>query len=179
MHTAARYGHAGVTRILLSAQAKVSEQNKNGDTALHISAAMGRRKLTRILLENNCPRNIRNKQNETPEDISRRKDLHEILVILTDTISNNARKESKKVLGGNLVKGGSGRKRSKSKVRFEKNPEKSNNWSPYGCHYYPDPEAFPSPRLDSLPHEPLKKGEQYYSDLAGKRIYLKLRKTSY
>lgn len=41
------------------------------------------------------------------------------------------------------------------------------NWSPYGCHYYPDPEAFPSPNLDSLPIEPLKRGEQYYSDLAG------------
>lgn len=41
------------------------------------------------------------------------------------------------------------------------------HWSPYGCHYYPDPEAFPSPRLDSLPPEPLKRGEQYYLDLAG------------
>lgn len=41
------------------------------------------------------------------------------------------------------------------------------HWSPYGCHYYPDPEAFPSPRLDSLPNEPLKRGEQYYLDLAG------------
>lgn len=48
-------------------------------------------------------------------------------------------------------------------------PIQSNNkpWSPYGCHYYPDPEAFPSPNLDSLPPEPLKKGEQYYLDLAG------------
>lgn len=45
--------------------------------------------------------------------------------------------------------------------------QKPNKWSPYGCHYYPDPEAFPSPRLDSLPTEPLKRGEQYYSDLAG------------
>lgn len=46
-------------------------------------------------------------------------------------------------------------------------PEKPKHWSPYGCHYYPDPEAFPSPRLDSLPPEPLKRGEQYYLDLAG------------
>lgn len=45
--------------------------------------------------------------------------------------------------------------------------KKPKNFSPYGCHYYPDPEAFPSPRLDSLPTEPLKTGEQYYSDLAG------------
>jgi ankyrin repeat protein len=28
LHTSARYGHAGVLRILISAKAKVSEQNK-------------------------------------------------------------------------------------------------------------------------------------------------------
>lgn len=44
---------------------------------------------------------------------------------------------------------------------------KTKQWSPYGCHYYPDPEAFPSPRLDTLPEEPLKRGEQYYLDLGG------------
>ncbi|KAG5883011.1 hypothetical protein JTB14_033466, partial [Gonioctena quinquepunctata] len=43
----------------------------------------------------------------------------------------------------------------------------SKPWSPYGCHYFPDTRSFPSPRLDSLPHEPLKRGEQYYLDLAG------------
>jgi hypothetical protein len=51
------------------------------------------------------------------------------------------------------------------KVHFERPTSKQ--WSPYGCHYYPDPKAFPQPNLDSLPHEPLKKGEQYYLDLAG------------
>lgn len=40
-------------------------------------------------------------------------------------------------------------------------------WSPYGCHYFPDSKNFPAPRLDSLPQEPLRKGEQYYLDLAG------------
>lgn len=40
-------------------------------------------------------------------------------------------------------------------------------WSPYGCHYYPDSADFPEPNLDSLPNEPLSKGEQYYLDLAG------------
>lgn len=182
LHTAARYGHAGVTRILISAQCKVSEQNKNGDTALHISAAMGRRKLTRILLEASCDKSIRNKQNETARDIALRKDLNEILSILDECVAKKERKQKSK-------------KRSKSKVRFfSKTPgkfiirmksnlkihgypnnftevvdglEKTKNWSPYGCHYYPDPEAFPSPRLDSLPTEPLKRGEQYYLDLAG------------
>ncbi|CAH0563923.1 unnamed protein product [Brassicogethes aeneus] len=161
LHTAARYGHAGVTRILISAQCKVSEQNKNGDTALHIAAAMGRRKLTRILLEAGCERSVRNKQCETARDIALRKDLREIVPILEDIVPKKDKKLQK-----------AAKKRSKSKVRFEgkdvvDSPEKPKNWSPYGCHYYPDPEAFPSPRLDSLPHEPLKKGEQYYLDLAG------------
>lgn len=161
LHTAARYGHAGVTRILISAQCRVSEQNKNGDTALHIASAMGRRKLTRILLEAGCDKSVLNKQNETARDIAVRKELHEILSILDDGAIVRKEKKMKK-------------KRSKSKVRFESSRGKDivdslkpKHWSPYGCHYYPDPEAFPSPRLDSLPHEPLKRGEQYYLDLAG------------
>ncbi|XP_050296932.1 ankyrin repeat domain-containing protein 6 [Anthonomus grandis grandis] len=182
LHTAARYGHAGVTRILISAKCKVSERNKNGDTALHISAAMGRRKLTRILLEAGCDKGIRNKQGETARDIALRKELGEILDILDETGGREGRR-SKKEKGS--------KRRSKSKVRFEGKPGKdvvdisivesttptkppptsgsgnNNKWSPYGCHYYPDPEAFPSPNLDSLPPEPLKKGEQYYLDLAG------------
>lgn len=40
-------------------------------------------------------------------------------------------------------------------------------WSPYGCHYHPNPSAFPKPNIDSLPKEPLTTGELYYLDLAG------------
>lgn len=106
LHTAARYGHAGVTRILISAKCRVSEQNKNGDTALHIAAAMGRRKLTRILLEADCDKSVRNKQNETARDIALRKDLNEILSILDDYVQKKDKKCKVK-------------KRSKSKVRFD------------------------------------------------------------
>ena len=55
---------------------------QNGDTALHIAAAMGRRKLTKILLESGCDRDSKNKQSETALDISRRKNLVDIMVIL-------------------------------------------------------------------------------------------------
>ena len=55
---------------------------QNGDTALHIAAAMGRRKLTKILLESGCDKDAKNKQNETAMDISRRKELAEIVSIL-------------------------------------------------------------------------------------------------
>lgn len=46
-------------------------------------------------------------------------------------------------------------------------PANPKNWSPYGCHYFPDPKSFPSPKLKTLPKEPLATGEQYYLDLAG------------
>lgn len=55
------------------------------------------------------------------------------------------------------------RKGSNNKVRFDSKKQ----WSPYGCHYYPDTSSFPKPKLDSLPTDPLRKGEQYYLDLAG------------
>ncbi|XP_069688766.1 uncharacterized protein dgo isoform X2 [Periplaneta americana] len=185
LHTSARYGHAGVTRILISAQCRVSDQNKNGDTALHIAAAMGRRKLTRILLEAGCDKSLKNKQNETARDIATRKDLNEILVILNSpTVARSKSKPSKnahdkdrndkkrgKNESGTSSKDSSSRQKDKKKhknthkVHFERPAGK--HWSPYGCHYYPDPKAFPQPNLDSLPHEPLKKGEQYYLDLAG------------
>ncbi|KAL4714345.1 hypothetical protein ACJJTC_009697 [Scirpophaga incertulas] len=170
LHTAARYGHAGVTRILISAQCRVSEQNKNGDTALHIAAAMGRRKLTRILLEAACDRALRNHQGETPRDIAARKGLHEIIAILNTPVAKQPKKKEKrdKSKERGIDEADSGKKKNKDKkkknVHFETPPVQ---WSPYGCHYYPDPKYFPKPKLSSLPTEPLRKGEQYFLDLAG------------
>ena len=67
---------------------------------------MGRRKLTRILLEAGCDKSVRNKQNETARDIALRKDLNEILNILDECVTKKEKK-------------GKGKKRSKSKVRFD------------------------------------------------------------
>lgn len=50
---------------------------------------MGRRKLTRILLEAGCDRNLRNKQGETAKDIARRKNLNEILEIISKSRSKS------------------------------------------------------------------------------------------
>ncbi|XP_063227811.1 ankyrin repeat domain-containing protein 6 [Bacillus rossius redtenbacheri] len=193
LHTSARYGHAGVTRILISAKCRVSDQNKNGDTALHIAAAMGRRKLTRILLEAGCDKNLKNKQSETARDIATRKDLNEILIILTSATRGKGKtghkgghekeraekqhgekneKKREKNESGTSSKDSSSRQKEKKKqkhehkVHFQKTAL-GKQVSPYGCHYYPDAKAFPQPNLDSLPHEPLRKGEQYYLDLAG------------
>ncbi|VVC95856.1 unnamed protein product [Leptidea sinapis] len=174
LHTAARYGHAGVTRILISAQCRVSEQNKNGDTALHIAAAMGRRKLTRILLEAGCDKSLKNHQGETARDIATRKGLQEIITILNTPVAKQTKKKEKhrdKSREREIDEPDDGKKKDKSKdkkkktVHFETPPQVK--WSPYGCHYYPDPKYFPKPKLSSLPTEPLKKGEQYYLDLAG------------
>ncbi|GBP18049.1 Ankyrin repeat domain-containing protein 6 [Eumeta japonica] len=170
LHTAARYGHAGVTRILISAQSRVFEQNKNGDTALHIAAAMGRRKLTRILLEAGCDKSLRNQQGETARDIATRKGLDEIISILNTPVAKQPKKKDKRRSKSKerTIDEPAEAKRSKDKkkknVHFEVPPV---HLSPYGCHYYPDTKYFPKPRLSSLPTEPLKKGEQYYLDLAG------------
>ena len=61
LHTAARYGHAGIARILISARCSIEEQNKNGDTALHITAAFKRRKIAKLLIEGGIGHSVRNK----------------------------------------------------------------------------------------------------------------------
>ncbi|XP_052743196.1 uncharacterized protein LOC112044082 [Bicyclus anynana] len=175
LHTAARYGHAGVTRILISAQCRVSEQNKNGDTALHIAAAMGRRKLTRILLEAGCDKSLKNHQGETARDIATRKGLEEIISILNTPVAKQSKKKDRhrdKSKERTVDEPDDAKKKDKSKDKKKKSvhfetPQPQVQWSPYGCHYYPDPKYFPKPKLNSLPTEPLKKGEQYYLDLAG------------
>lgn len=96
-----------------------------------------------------------------------------LITYLGKTIKSDKKREK---TGSNTSGGGGSsskkdRKKHKSggkqhKVRFEK-AIMGRQWSPYGCHYYPDPEAFPQPRLDSLPPDPLGRGEQYYLDLAG------------
>lgn len=157
LHTACRYGHAGVTRILLSALCDPNKTNLNGDTALHITCAMGRRKLTRILLEADARLSVKNAQGETPQSIAIRKNYREINEILNTPKRIRNRKEKPK-------------EKEKSAPAQDKDRDcvdKAINWSPYGCHYFPDPRSFPSPKLETLPKEPLKQGEQYFLDLAG------------
>lgn len=158
LHTACRYGHAGAARILLSAFCDVNKKNLNGDTPLHITSAMGRHKLSRILLEAECEINIRNSQCETPRDIAIRKGFGKIL----DILENPHRIRNKK---GKPTTGEEDK--TKAAPCTSKTHTNEVSWSPYGCHYFPDMRAFPSPKLETLPKEPLKRGEQYYLDLAG------------
>ncbi|KAI8439087.1 hypothetical protein MSG28_012951 [Choristoneura fumiferana] len=171
LHTAARYGHAGAARIVLSAACRVAAQNKNGDTALHIAAAMARRKLTRILLEAGCDKTLKNHQGETARDIATRKNLDEIIAILNTPVAKQKKKDKRDKSKERVLDEPDAAKKTKDgkkkkNVHFEK-PAAPVAWSPYGCHYYPDPKYFPEPKLSSLPTEPLRKGEQYFLDLAG------------
>lgn len=135
---------------------------------------MGRRKLTRILLEAGCDKSLRNHQSETARDIATRKGLEEIINILNTPVAKQPKKKDRhrdKSRERTIDEPDDGKKRDRSKDKKKKNVHFENpaqvHWSPYGCHYYPDPKYFPKPKLSSLPTEPLKKGEQYYLDLAG------------
>lgn len=193
MHTACRYGHAGATRILLSAKCDALRVNLNGDSPLHIACAMGRRKLTRILFEvgGTSSLKLKNAQGETARDIALRKKLTEIVDFLNSPPPKSSSAVVAHELDEKLLKGD--RDRSSSSSRYNKKkgndsggdkdklkkktkivanvPESDGvnpkNWSPYGCHYFPDPRTFPSPKLETLPKEPLSSGEQYFLDLAG------------
>lgn len=117
---------------------------------------------------------IQNAQNETVRDIGMRKKLTEILEIL-DTPVEDVQKERDRSSSSSrhnrrkdptTTKSESKEKNNKTPkgAKYDVNPK---NWSPYGCHYFPDPKSFPSPRLETLPKEPLNTGEQYFLDLAG------------
>jgi hypothetical protein len=80
--------------------------------------------------------------------------------------SSGHRKETSKDKSSSKRSGEGGSKSSQTKLNGNNN-DIVPNWSPYGCHYHPNPEAFPPPKIDSLPPEPLRSGELYYLDLAG------------
>lgn len=154
---------------------------------------MGRRKLTRILVEASGIGSliVKNAQGETARDIAHRKNLIEIIDILNatvaatrqtpftvdsvDKVTKRGRDSGKKDASSGhrkdtAVGGADDKIKSKRKTNHLANvPEAQSpkNWSPYGCHYFPDPRTFPSPKLETLPKEPLGTGEQYFLDLAG------------
>lgn len=129
---------------------------------------MGRRKLTRILLYAGSSLQITNSQGETARDIALRKKLPEIVQILDAPIDENVRDKERDRSSSssrhNKKDDKKSKKFDKTKCKGEVDPK---NWSPYGCHYFPDPRSFPSPKLETLPKEPLASGEQYFLDLAG------------
>ena len=159
---------------------------QNGDSPLHIAAAMGRRKLVKILLESPLlEAELTNQQNETALNIAERKNHQEIATmirhpppVIKNNPENNENISTETKAEINVTIDSEESKHHFNKKAFKKvkksalkqqnyPPGQEPKWSPYGCHYYPDMAEFPEPQMDTLPHEPLKAGEQYFLDLAG------------
>ena len=148
---------------------------------------MGRKKLVRILLEcatksNEWVRAL-NLQRETAMDIAKRKQYEEIANLLQNPPSRSqaavltpnatgsaAGDETDQAAAAAVREDRKSRTSRRSKVKRSSGGKRRPapaDFSPYGCHYYPDLEEFPAPDLGSLPKDPLAPGEQYFLDLAG------------
>ncbi|XP_067216394.1 ankyrin repeat domain-containing protein 6 isoform X2 [Linepithema humile] len=165
LHIAAAMGRRKLTRILLEAGCDRSLRNKQNETAKDIARRKNHNEILDIISKARGKSRTRSKSRERDSIDGK----------IDDGKAIKSEKKREKTESGTSGGGGSSskkdRKKHKSsskqhKVRFEK-AIMGRQWSPYGCHYYPDPEAFPQPRLDSLPSDPLGRGEQYYLDLAG------------
>ncbi|KFB50223.1 hypothetical protein ZHAS_00018294 [Anopheles sinensis] len=175
LHIACAMGRRKLTRILLEAGCRQDTKNAQDETARDIAQ---RKNLVEII-------NILN----TPVELSPRRSRER-----SSSSSHRKQPQAKERSGGKAGPQENGR-RSRSKeepagggggVRKSGRRSTSNDetkagataaaataevdpkhWSPYGCHYFPDPRNFPSPKLETLPKEPLGNGEQYFLDLAG------------
>lgn len=158
-------GRRKLTRILLEASCDRSLRNKQGETAKDIA----RRKNLSEILE------IINKSRSKSRSRSKSEDKVDKAEPKAEVKPSKGEKKREKTGSGTSGSRDGGLKKDKKKHKNDHKNHKDQfgkavvgkQWSPYGCHYYPDPEAFPQPKLDSLPSDPLARGEQYYLDLAG------------
>ncbi|XP_071439133.1 ankyrin repeat domain-containing protein 6 isoform X2 [Hetaerina americana] len=175
LHIAAAMGRKKLTRILLEAGCDKSLRNKQNETARDIAT---RKDLKDILAILNTPPVVlkaqsENKKKEAASGKSNKNIRRKGEPDKPFEKDKNERKREKNGSGTSSKESNCQRKDKKHKNAHKVHFEKAcvggtgRQWSPYGCHYYPDPEAFPAPNLDSLPDEPLQKGEQYFLDLAG------------
>ncbi|XP_052900285.1 uncharacterized protein LOC128306726 [Anopheles moucheti] len=171
LHIACAMGRRKLTRILLESGCRQDTKNAQEETARDIAQ---RKNLVEII-------NILN----TPVDLSARRSRER-----SSSSSQHQRTKTDGVTNGGVHHKSSpheppnpAERRSRSKDETgRKSGRRSNSndeaaaradaidpkhWSPYGCHYFPDPRNFPSPKLETLPKEPLGNGEQYFLDLAG------------
>uniref|UniRef100_A0A182K1V1 ANK_REP_REGION domain-containing protein n=1 Tax=Anopheles christyi TaxID=43041 RepID=A0A182K1V1_9DIPT len=172
LHIACAMGRRKLTRILLEAGCRQDAKNAQDETPRDIAQ---RKNLMEIL-------NILN----TPIDLSARRSRER-----SSSSSQHQRNKTEPPTNGASVHhktphephtpGNERRSRSKEEAGRKSGRRSNSNddaaaradaidpkhWSPYGCHYFPDPRNFPSPKLETLPKEPLGNGEQYFLDLAG------------
>ncbi len=68
---AARNGHRGIVRVLLSHQARINDQDDQGNTALHYAAAQGFKEVVEDLLRAGAIKEIQNNKKKMPIDLAR------------------------------------------------------------------------------------------------------------
>ncbi len=71
-----------ILQVLLDHGAKIDQQDKDNETALHIAARCGRQQLTRILLEKGANICLKNSSNESPFDLAIRRNHPEIATLI-------------------------------------------------------------------------------------------------
>lgn len=174
-------GRKKLTKILLSAGCRLNLKNHQRETALDIGIRKGYEEICEMLQNppkvvtplqrdelraskyNNSKSASSSGSKSKSEGKARRRDL--------SVERSGGGSSGRSHLNKRDKSGGGSSKRSSSKdspsQSRSSNNEVAPNWSPYGCHYHPNPQAFPPPNIDSLPEEPLRSGELYYLDLAG------------
>ncbi|XP_058055321.1 uncharacterized protein LOC131206676 [Anopheles bellator] len=177
LHIACAMGRRKLTRILLESGCRQDTKNAQDETARDIAQ---RKNLVEIINILNSPPPPPAPAPAAPNtDLSPRRSRERSSSSshrkAPDCPDGRSSRPSKPAPGGTGEEGPahrkSGRRRSNSNddakgggAGAEVDPK---HWSPYGCHYFPDPRNFPSPKLETLPKEPLGNGEQYFLDLAG------------
>ncbi|XP_035707684.1 ankyrin repeat domain-containing protein 6 isoform X2 [Folsomia candida] len=181
LHIACAQNRKKLTKLLLASGCRTNLRNNQNETALDISNRKGFTEISELLkhpppivspIERDEIRASKYKSASSGPsstgNISRGK----------KSSNNNKVKSdhSDKKSGGGGSSGHKHPEKSKEGGSRKSHPKSNSNqdpdditpnWSPYGCHYHPNPEAFPPPKIDSLPNEPLRSGELYYLDLAG------------
>ncbi|ODM88292.1 Ankyrin repeat domain-containing protein 6 [Orchesella cincta] len=181
LHIASAMGRKKLTKILLTSGCRTNQRNHQRETALDIGVRKEHDDICQML--------------QNPPDVItpiQRDELRASKYNNSKSASSSGSKDKsgkrrdlsseRRSGGGSSGKshhkrdksGGGSSKRSLELESSKDSPSHSRssndilpNWSPYGCHYHPNPQAFPPPNIDSLPEEPLRSGELYYLDLAG------------
>lgn len=169
MHIACAMGRRKLTRILFEVCGMNSllVRNAQGETPRDIAFRKNLKPIIEIL---NLPPNLRTTTASTSNDVDRLLNEQSYLQSSSESARNQTSDNSGKI---KLMKKTKHHSNTKEKNYVNKkchDPDAVGDpgiWSPYGCHYFPDPRTFPPPKLETLPKEPLKYGEQYYLDLAG------------
>ncbi|XP_057367185.1 ankycorbin-like isoform X2 [Daphnia carinata] len=166
LHIAAAMGRRKLTRILIAAGCSTNVKNKQGEYAVDIARRKEFHEIVSML--------VKSPPKASANGGSRGTHAHD------RSKSSSTKSKSKRVKPDSATassKDGSRSNSSKPKERKRRKEkhgsagEKTLNGhvvnSPYGCHDNPELAKLLHKKLNALPDEPLKQGEQYFLDLAG------------